>query len=102
MLLQSRVGAQLQQLQRVHAASPSADVGGVPPITAFALLLMASVSCTATEASSCTGQQVKYEQYGQPVCVSFMARSDTLVLASAVPFARGRHQRTRNRAQFTA
>lgn len=68
MLLQSKTGEQLQQLQPVHAASPSADVDGVSPITAFALLLIASVSCTATEASSCTGQFVIVNNIRQPVC----------------------------------
>ena len=34
----------------VHAAAPSAEVDGVSPITAFALLLTASVSCTETPA----------------------------------------------------
>ena len=34
---------------RVYAAAPSAEVDGVSPITAFALLLTASVSCTETQ-----------------------------------------------------
>ena len=96
LLLQSKTGAKLQQLQPVHAASPSADVDGVSPITAFALLLIASVSCTATEASSCTEQYVIVNNIGSLYVFSFLAHSDTLVLGNAVlvPFARGRQQRT--------